>query len=422
MKKLLVLIIIVVIPLILIFMNKPSFSKVEESWLDKISEIVTDEASITSYTTYGRFFNLEGEINKILPDLVLILKNKETEANYDLILTETNHGTSFKTTNLINKGINLENIPVGNYILLLKSGNGDNTKYYTLKNESKMQDINYYTITKDKENREINLKFMKYKDTNYLSLEVKKAKLPGDVYDIVIDPGHGGRDVGANKNGHYESKINLEYALKLKESLEGLGLKVKLTREEDISIPNYGDGSRVSIAYEAKAKLLLSIHQNSAVYKVGNGGVEVYVPNHADTTFATNLAKNIVDNTSTIYSKNVSHKIGSGVYLRTFSENDIQSMKKEADKKGYTYYEKATTDSTYYFIIRETGGVVTGAYVDERYDEQPWNTYYNSNQGLESYLLELGYINSTVNLNILLTEQDKYIEAITKTVKEYLEI
>ncbi len=395
---------------------------IEPSELDKLSELVSGEARITSYTTYGRFFNLEGDVDGNIPDLTLVFKNKDEESYYDLVLNEGSGVTNFKTTNLINEGINLEKIPIGSYTILLKSGSGDNIKYYTLVNESEMEDINYYTVTKDNENKEINILFNKYKDMNYLSLDTKNVKLPNDIYDIVIDPGHGGRDVGANKNGHYESQINLDYALKLKEELEKLGLKVKLTRESDESIPNYGDGSRVSTAYIAKAKLLLSIHQNSAVYNVGAGGVEVYVPNHANTSFASKVAQNIVDATSTGFSKNVSNRVASGVYMRTLKQSDLDVIKKEADKKGYTPYEKATTDSTYYFIIRETGGVVTGAYVDSRNPEDDWNPYYNSNQGVESYLLELGYINSSTNLNILLTEKDKYIEAIKMSVKEYLEI
>ena len=97
-------------------------------------------------------------------------------------------------------------------------------------------------------------------------------------------------------------------------------------------------------------------------------------------------------------------------------------MEKTAEKEGYEPYPLATTNSTYYYIIRETGGVVTGSYVDDRNKEKPWNNYYNSNHGCESYLVEVGYINSLKNLNILLNEKDKYIEAIKRTIVDYLEI
>ena len=51
-----------------------------------------------------------------------------------------------------------------------------------------------------------------------------------NVYDVVIDPGHGGMDSGASKNGHNEEELTLELAMKVKEKLEASGLKVKLTR------------------------------------------------------------------------------------------------------------------------------------------------------------------------------------------------
>ena len=166
----------------------------------------------------------------------------------------------------------------------------------------------------------------------------------------------------------------------------------------------------------------MSIHQNSATLNVGSGGVEVYVPNHANLVFAKKLASNIVKNTSTKFSSNVSNKVDKGVYLRTLTKSDLQTMEDDAKKDGYKPYERANTDSTYYYMIRETGGIITGAYVDGRKPKKEGNPYYNSNHGCESYLVELGYVSSNVNLNILLTEKEKYIEAIEKMVKEYLEI
>ena len=390
--------------------------------LMRLNNRVDGNCDITSYTTYGRFFNLAGTIDGIYEDIVLILSDANDEIEYELVLEKGEDVTNFKTNKLINQGINLEKVPLGKYVFFIKIGEGEEAKYYTLNDRSKMKDITYYTITKESKNNEIKIGFEDYDEKSFMVLNNEDVKLPSDIYDVVVDPGHGGNDVGANKNGYYESKINLEYGLKLKESLEGLGLKVKLTRETDESIPNYGENSRVSIPYETKAKLLLSVHQNSAIYNVGDGGVEIYVPNHADNEFASMLATNIVENTSTIYSSNVANKIGRGVYLRKFSNSDLASMTKEAKDKGYTPYEGATTDTTYYYIIRETGGIVSGAYVDDRNSDKPWNIYYNSNHGCESYLLELGFINSTTNLNILLTEQDKYVKAITDSVKYYLEI
>lgn len=386
-------------------------------FLDSIQE----KANITSFTIYGRFFNLEGYINEKNSDLTLVLKNDDEETEYNLQLETNSNKTIFKTNTLINEGINLEKLKQGEYLLLLKTKKDDKVVYYNLLNDSKYKNLEYYTITKNNKNSKIDISFADDLSKN-LFLICKEVKLPDSYYDVVIDPGHGGKDVGASKNGYFESKINLDYALKLKESLEDLGLKVKLTREKDISIANYGKNSRTGIPYETKAKLMLSIHQNSSVKNVNKGGIEVYIPNHTNKEFASLVVDNIKKYTTSPISKNTSFKIAEGVYLKTLDKTDLEAIKKDAEKNNYKPYEKATTDSTYYYMIREVGGIITNSYVDLRNPNKPGNIYYNSNHGTEAYLLELGYLNSSSNLKILLNEKDEFVKAISSSVKEYLNI
>lgn len=71
-------------------------------------------------------------------------------------------------------------------------------------------------------------------------------------------------------------------------------------------------------------------------------------------------------------------------------------------------------------MLRETGGIATGAYVDGRNPKYGINKYYNSNVGVEAYLLELGYINNDANLSKLLNEKEGYIEGVVQTIKEEL--
>jgi len=59
---------------------------------------------------------------------------------------------------------------------------------------------------------------------------------------------------------------------------------------------------------------------------------------------------------------------------------------------------------------------MTGAYVDNRNEEQTGNDYYNSNIGTESYLLELSYLSNKNDLTIIKEEQDKYIESIATSI------
>mgnify|MGYP000162147273 FL=1 len=79
---------------------------------------------------------------------------------------------------------------------------------------------------------------------------------------IVLDPGHGGIDVGATGvHGTPEKVIVLEFAKLLKEKLDATGLyTVELTRDDDTFIPL---GRRVEIGHELQADLFVSIHADS---------------------------------------------------------------------------------------------------------------------------------------------------------------
>jgi N-acetylmuramoyl-L-alanine amidase len=91
---------------------------------------------------------------------------------------------------------------------------------------------------------------------------------------IVIDPGHGGADPGAQSSGLKEKDINLDISLRLRQSLESKGCIVILTREvdKDFYLPGFVLGrmakraeldKRINIATENNADLFISVHTNS---------------------------------------------------------------------------------------------------------------------------------------------------------------
>jgi N-acetylmuramoyl-L-alanine amidase len=78
---------------------------------------------------------------------------------------------------------------------------------------------------------------------------------------VVIDPGHGGRDVGAQGKRSLEKDINLAAALTLADQLRKSGrYKVVLTRSTDVYIPLE---TRVRMAQRADADLFISLHADS---------------------------------------------------------------------------------------------------------------------------------------------------------------
>lgn len=75
---------------------------------------------------------------------------------------------------------------------------------------------------------------------------------------VVLDPGHGGLDPGAEQDGENEADLMLTFARELKEALTRAGgFRVVMTRDEDIFVPLE---MRVSIARAAGADVFLSLH------------------------------------------------------------------------------------------------------------------------------------------------------------------
>ncbi|MBO5302772.1 MAG: N-acetylmuramoyl-L-alanine amidase [Lachnospiraceae bacterium] len=94
---------------------------------------------------------------------------------------------------------------------------------------------------------------------------------------IVLDPGLGGTDTGAQVNGIVEKTLNLKIAQYCKAELEQYtGVTVYLTRETDEVNPTLTE--RAQMAVDKKADLFIGIHNNSST-STAPSGVNVYYPN-----------------------------------------------------------------------------------------------------------------------------------------------
>lgn len=90
---------------------------------------------------------------------------------------------------------------------------------------------------------------------------------------VVIDPGHGGVDPGAQRGGYDEKDLMLQFAMELRDTLVRTGeVEVFLTREADDFVPLE---TRVTIAHEARADLFLSLHAD-ALDGGGARGATIY--------------------------------------------------------------------------------------------------------------------------------------------------
>ena len=416
MKKVILFIIVLIIGIFAFFFYK---NNVEEDKVTDILDNVNEEFLVKNISIFGTHLNIKGCINQKLDSLELVLKNKDEEIKLDSKIENNENETCFYTSDNNNDSIYLDSLILGNYLLLVKSGD----VYYSLKNDTSSKNLEYYTITRDDKNNKISIIFDRIEDNNYIEFKIEEKKLPKDVYDIALDPGHGGKDSGAvgkiNGKEYYEKDSTLEVALLLKEKLENKGLKVILTRERDINLENYNKGGRAVIANQYKTKYSISLHLNSSTGNQKYGGVEVYIPNDIDLTLAKSLAKNIAYKFN--YSKKQTNRLDDGIYFTYLDKNDIEeSIKrmKDNDMKPYDMTEGAP----YMYMIRELGGIHTHAHVDGRNDYYGLNPYYNSNQTTEPYLIEMAYMNYESDLKKIINEPEVFASAIEKALTDYLDI
>lgn len=387
---------------------------------------LSSTAKINKYIVYGTHFNLEGTIqipkisNISIYSVHIITKNiKGKEIPIDCTYSYKDNILSFSTIDKINTGLSLENLSESNYYIFLKViFSNSEEKFFSLENASKYSDTTYYTMSKKEK---IDIKFSKYNNIPFMGLFVSKVEaLPSNVYDIAIDASHGGIDKGATYKKYNESDIVLKYSKNLKQKLEALGYKVYLSRDGSESSSAdlsdvYAENGRINKIQDSHSKLLLSLNINDTSSK--KGGVEVYAPTKCDLSFAKQLANNIVKTAKTSYSSAKLFKQDDGVYVRNFTEFDILSYKSSAILHKFEPYS-ITKSTPYQYMIREVGGIATEAFVDGRNTSYGKNKYFDSNVGIESYIIEVGYMKSENDLNNIIKNEDLYVQAIINTIKE----
>lgn len=193
-----------------------------------------------------------------------------------------------------------------------------------------------------------------------------------DCYVVCLDAGHGGKDDGAlliegTNVLRYERDDNLDFCKDLKESLEKLGVRVIMTREENTFVEL---SDRTYLANTAKSDLLISIHRNSYYSDVDPDsnqvcGVEVWLHNSKPDDM-TVLAGNILS---------VLENIG-------ISRN-----------RGVKYG------------TMEDGGT---------------NYAINRNSNMGSMIIELGFITNATDNENLDSHKSEYADGMAKTIYEWL--
>jgi N-acetylmuramoyl-L-alanine amidase len=193
---------------------------------------------------------------------------------------------------------------------------------------------------------------------------------------VVIDPGHGGRDVGAvGRRLHLrEKRLALDMAKKLKAILERAGMKVIMTRASDTFIPL---SKRASIANRSRADLFVSVHINASRSKSLRGFECYFLSNATDDNAR---ALEALENSSIRLSDGAgaehSRQLDRTLWDMRLSENRAES----ADLAGYicdAVKKSGVVDvrgvrSARFYVLKNTRmpSVLTEAcYISNRYDE-----------------------------------------------------
>jgi len=115
-------------------------------------------------------------------------------------------------------------------------------------------------VEKKRGNIKANQKLIHKKKNNYGYL--KLPEIQRNKFEVVIDPGHGGPDPGAiGIGGIRETDVVLEVSKIIKNLLSEKGIKVRLTRTNDVDLDL---PPRVSIANKTDADIFVSIHANAS--------------------------------------------------------------------------------------------------------------------------------------------------------------
>ncbi len=100
----------------------------------------------------------------------------------------------------------------------------------------------------------------------------------GEEIVVVIDPGHGGENLGTIENGFLEKEMTLTTALAMYDELSLYdGVKIYLTRTEDVDLSLK---ERAEYAASVEADFLFSLHYNASMSH-NRYGSEIWIPSKA---------------------------------------------------------------------------------------------------------------------------------------------
>lgn len=372
----------------------------------KITYKVSDSSNNTS--------EVVREVTVKKPNVVVVAPKEEVKVVIPKVV-ETSYSNTIKKNKFTNSNIILEGYLKGvleenkiklvagedtyefkidvvnnNYKLILDIGNIPNGTYKVFINEEKL--LNKMAEIERLARAKVGNKLVSFiYENDEVSIKIEDHAY---LYDILINPGHGSDDTGAVNEYIMEKEMNLKVSMYEKCRYEAHGLRVYMTRTNDVYSKNFGPTSAIrlhKLAYEmgyygTVSKIVYSNHHNS----IGNNyymGYEVLVPASLTSGELSNEIK-IANKWDNIFSMAENH-------LR-FYARDYDTEVKYAKLGGqtYTFKDNYAVNRIPLIISNVKSIIYEGCYMSNKNDfKWYWlddNWYKVSEAKIEVYVNSLG--------------------------------
>lgn len=234
-----------------------------------------------------------------------------------------------------------------------------------------------------------------------ITISVSTALAHQNTFHIVLDPGHGGNDLGATRDSFVESKIVLQIAKKIKTILDKQkNITTTLTRADKSGLSLK---KRVLLAHELKADLFISLHANTSNSK-SIQGMEFY--------FNSQIPKSLKTSTNI--------KLNAKEFSEVFSPSSPTATEVISKiKADFEFYDKT-----------QKSLLLTKTFKEKSSSEEQKSTikrapfYVIDHTSMPSALIELGFISNRREAKKLASEehQNKIANLLTSALLEYKEM
>lgn len=236
-------------------------------------------------------------------------------------------------------------------------------------------------------------------DKNYVFIRVTEKEVPEAIYDVVIDPSkYQTSDDNIVKNDVNVAEALFDSATLLKEKLETYGLKVFITRDNEI-IDRWGLDGRMAKIYNVKAKYYIALDINGSA-NANDKGARI------------------------IYSHYTSNRFATAIFDAYLQQDDltIYGVGSPGNKLGIISGRVLEDKMDVNTDVRETGGKILGAAKYSETSAENETFALNNPYGVQSILLDLLFISNQHDYDLYTTQHDALIENIAVGFADYLQL